>query len=136
MNVKDGKVIYDGKYEVEFDAEYLFGLIGNLGIKDNGAADVFAETVVCYAAEPVHNVYKVYDYVAKKRGIAKFAVGMRIKRAIDIAEQNGQLKFIDCYIPGTYYDYDYGYTNKELITIVKDYLVDTGRVRVKKLQKK
>lgn len=136
MNVKDGKVIYDGKYEVEFDAEYLFGLIGNLGIKDNGAADVFAETVVCYAAEPVHNVYKVYDYVAKKRGIAKFAVGMRIKRAIDTAEQNGQLKFIDCYIPGTYYDYDYGYTNKELITIVKDYLVDTGRVRVKKLQKK
>ena len=91
---------------------------------------------MCYAAEPVHNVYKVYDYVAKKRGIAKFAVGMRIKRAIDTAEQNGQLKFIDCYIPGTYYDYDYGYTNKELITIVKDYLVDTGRVRVKKLQKK
>ena len=31
MNVKDGKVIYDGKYEVEFDAEYLFGLIGNSG---------------------------------------------------------------------------------------------------------
>ena len=133
MDFKGGKVIYDGKYEVGFDAESLFGLIESLGIEDKGTAEVFAETVLCYAAEPGQNAYKVYDYVAKGRGIAKFAVSMRIKRAIDAAEQNGQLKFIDCYIPGTYYDYDYGYTNKELITIVKNYLVDTGRIRVKKL---
>ena len=133
MDVRSGKVIYDGKYEVEFDTECLFGLLENLGIEDKGAAEVLAETVLCYAAEPGQNAYKVYDYVAKGRGIEKFAVSMRIKRAIDAAEQNGQLKFIDCYIPGTYYDYDYGYTNKELITIVKDYLVDTGRIRVKKL---
>lgn len=133
MNVRSGKVIYNGKYEVEFDTESLFGLIEKLGIEDKGAAEVLAETVICYAAEPEQNAYKVYEYVAKGRGIKKYAVSMRIKRAIDAAEQNGQLKFIDCYIPGTYYDYDYGYTNKELIAIVKDYLVDTGRIRVTKL---
>ena len=57
---------------------------------------------------------------------------MRLRRAIEKAEENGGLKYIDRYIPGACYDYDYGYTAKELIALIYYRLSDNDLIIVKK----
>ena len=57
---------------------------------------------------------------------------MRLRRAVEKAEKNGGLKYIDRYIPGAYYDYDYGCTVKELIALICYRLSDNDLIIVKK----
>ena len=57
---------------------------------------------------------------------------MRLRRAIEKAEENGELKYIDRYIPGACYDYDYGCTVKELISLIYYHLSDNDLIIVKK----
>ena len=51
-------------------------------------------------------------------GVSYKAIAMRLRRAVEKAEKNGELKYIDRYIPGACYDYDYGCTVKELIALI------------------
>ena len=57
---------------------------------------------------------------------------MRLRRAIEKAEKNGGLKYIDRYISGACYDYDYGCTVKELIALIYYRLSDNNLIIVKK----
>ena len=57
---------------------------------------------------------------------------MRLRRAIEKAEKNGELKYIDRYIPGAYYNYDCGCTVKELIALIYYHLSDNDLIIVKK----
>ena len=65
-------------------------------------------------------------------GVSYKAIAMRLRRAVEKAEKNGELKYIDRYIPGACYDYDYGYNVKELITLIYYHLSDNDLIIVKK----
>ena len=63
-------------------------------------------------------------------GVSYKAIAMRLRRAVEKAEKNGELKYIDRYIPGACYDY--GYTVKELIALIYYRLSDNDLIIVKK----
>ena len=131
MSIRDGDIVYE-KVRVRFDYDELVELVRDLGFEDEKTIDILVKTVVYYAADPTRTIEKAFTKIGEETGVSYKAVAMRLRRAIEKAEKNGELKYIDRYIPGACYDYDYGCTVKELISLIYYHLSDNDLIIVKK----
>lgn len=124
-----------GFYEIDYDDSRLDALLENLGIEPASSADYTKRTVLYYSAGPKW-LRQVYDKIAAEDGIKFNTVVMYIKKGLNHAVYNGKLKGIDDLVQGTIYDYDYGFTNKEFIALICDYMQNRGYIKVREITRK
>lgn len=122
----------DDSYEISYDDGYLDTLLDNLGIEPAASKNYVKRIVVYFSASP-KCAKNAYLKVAEEDGLIYNTVVMSIKRGLDNAVYNGKLKNIDDLLQGSVYDYDYGFTNKEFIALICDYLQNHGYLNVKPL---
>ena len=131
MSIGDGDIVYDN-VRVRFDYDELVELVRDLGFEDEKTIEILVKAVAYYAADPTRTIEKAFTKIGEETGVSYKAVAMRLRRAIEKAEKNGELKYIDRYIPGACYDYDYGYTVKELVALIYYHLSDNDLIIVRK----
>ena len=119
-------------YEISYDDVYLDMILDNLGIEPAVSKNYVKRTVVYYSVCPTC-AKKAYIKVAEEDGLIYNTIVMSIRKGLDNAIYNGKLKNIDDLLQGSVYDYDYGFTNKEFIAIICDYLQNHGYLNVKHL---
>lgn len=117
-------------YETDYDENFLCDLLKKLGIEPEISLEYTKRVIVYYSAAPKH-IKQVYEKIAAEDGIKFHSVIMYVKRGLNNAVYNGKLKNIDDLMHGTVYDYDYGFTNKEFIALICDYMHNHGRLKSK-----
>ena len=119
-------------YIVSYDKTYLLETIRELGINDEITAELMARAIACYTVSYGKKMNEIFKYLAEEKKVGQNSIAMRFKRALSIAEANGDLKYIDTIVSGVVYDYDYGYTVREFIALLGAHMGDTDRLKVQK----
>lgn len=119
-------------YIVSYDKTYLLETIRELGINDEITAELMARAIACYTVSYGKKMNEIFKYLAEEKKVGQNSIAMRFKRALSIAEANGDLKYIDTIVSGVVYDYDYDYTVREFIALLGAHMGDTDRLKVQK----
>lgn len=119
------------KYEIEYDEKYLKEHLKELGLEPQSAIEYAKRAIVYNAVEPKY-IRHVYDKIAEEEKVHYNTVVMQIKRGLRNGEYNGKLKNIDDFVKGSVYDYDYGYTAKEFVSVMSYYMKLYNKMKVKK----
>lgn len=119
-------------YIVSYDKTYLLEAIRELGINDEITAELMARAIACYTVSYGKKMNEIFKYLAEEKKVGQNSIAMRFKRALSIAEANGDLKYIDTIVSGAVYDYDYGYTVRGFIALLGAHMGDTDRLKTQK----
>lgn len=119
-----------GKRNIRFDYddEWLTGLLRELGIEPAAALKYTKLAVVYYSSGELIGL--VYDKIGEAHGVRGETVSAHIKKGITNAVYNGKLKTIDDYFHSEFYDYDNGFSNKEFIATINEYMRNMGKLSV------
>ena len=91
MSIRDGDIVYDN-VRVRFDYDELVELVRDLGFEDEKTIDILVKAVAYYAAATTQTIEKAFTKIGEETGVSYKAVAMRLRRAIEKAEKNGELK--------------------------------------------
>lgn len=120
-------------YEVTYDDEWITALLTALGIEPKRSLDLTKRAVLYYSLD--RKIKQVYARVGEENGVNGSTVATHVRRGLENATYNGMLKNIDDYFENDFYDYDNGFSNKEFIATANDYMITTGHLKIKLLQK-
>ena len=125
--------INNSSYEVTYDDEWITALLTALGIEPKRSLDLTKRAVLYYSLD--RKIKQVYARVGEENGVNGSTVATHVRRGLENATYNGMLKNIDDYFENDFYDYDNGFSNKEFIATANDYMITTGHLKIKLLQK-
>ena len=123
-------VSIDGKrYSIDYDDEYVDYLLDRLGMA-NGHCLKYVKKCVLYFATGTRRLRSVYDVIADEYGRGLSTIVTHIRVGLERASIDGRLARVNDLFMGAVYDYSYGMTNKEFISVVSSYLKMSGKIDV------
>lgn len=117
------------RYFIDYDEPFIDNLIARLGMAKRHCFDYVKKSVI-YFSVGTKRLRSVYDVIAKERGRDFNTIVSHIRTGLERASTDGRLSRVNELFYGAIYDYSYGMTNKEFISVVSAYLKMTGKITV------